>query len=209
MALAPCSDLSAADWIATSELVWSDLVVFGPSGFAAYSRLRFIPDPAFEGQRENDVALDWDAIPDVADQWRARLKLLAAHTSTPQECYFCLWDGWPDPPHSLLQMPKLKIPRSDGIPMRAYFLFRGPLPAAVDWVGDGAMQGGPQVWPAGVPGYEPAFVWPADHAWCVANDVDPHWAGIGGDAPLIERLVADPRLDAVAADPADDQPFYR
>ena len=209
MALAPCSDLSAADWIATSELVWSDLVVFGPSGFAAYSRLRFIPDPAFEGQRENDVALDWDAIPDVADQWRALLELLAAHTSTPQECYFCLWDGWPDPPHSLLQVPKLKIPRSDGIPMRAYFLFRGPLPAAVDWVGDGAMQGGPRVWPAGVPGYEPAFVWPADHAWCVANDVDPHWAGIGGDAPLIERLVADPRLDAVAADPADDQPFYR
>ena len=69
------------------------------------------------------------------------------------------------------------------------------------------MQGGPQVWPAEVPGYEPAFVWPADHAWCVANDVDPHWAGIGGGAPLIELLVADPCLDAVAADPAGDQPL--
>jgi len=27
--------------------------------------------------------------------------------------------------------------------------------------------------------------------------------------PLIERLVGDPRLDAVEADPADKQPTYR
>jgi hypothetical protein len=66
-----------------------------------------------------------------------------------------------------------------------------------------------QLWPAEIPGYEPAFLWPADHTWCVANDVDPHWAGIGAEASLIEQLVADPRLDAVAADRADDQPSSR
>ena len=56
--------------------------------------------------------------------------------------------------------------------------------------------------------YEPAFVWPADHAWCVANDVDPHWAGIGSNATVIGQLVADTRLDAVAADPSEEQPNY-
>jgi hypothetical protein len=43
----------------------------------------------------------------------------------------------------------------------------------------------------------------------VANDVDPHWAGIGADAALVEQLIADPRLDVIAADPAGDQPAYR
>jgi hypothetical protein len=44
-----------------------------------------------------------------------------------------------------------------------------------------------------------AFIWPADHAWCVANDVDPHWAGIGADVSAVSELLADPRLDVVAA----------
>lgn len=55
----------------------------------------------------------------------------------------------------------------------------------------------------------PAFVWPADRAWCVAADVDPHWAGIGADTAAIDRLVADPHLDVVPADPREDQPCYR
>jgi hypothetical protein len=54
-----------------------------------------------------------------------------------------------------------------------------------------------------------AFIWPADHAWCVANDVDPHWAGIGADVSATGQLLADPRLDVVAADPRVDQPAYR
>jgi hypothetical protein len=58
-------------------------------------------------------------------------------------------------------------------------------------------------------GGAPAFVWPADHAWCVAADIDPHWAEIGASAPLIERLSGDPRLDAVEADPTAEQPAYR
>jgi hypothetical protein len=33
-----CSDLSAADWLAGSDLRWDKLVTFGPSGFAAYAR---------------------------------------------------------------------------------------------------------------------------------------------------------------------------
>jgi len=45
--------------------------------------------------------------------------------------------------------------------------------------------------------------------WCVAADIDPHWAGVGATVPVIERLLADRRLDAVAADPDSKRPAYR
>lgn len=50
----PCSDLAAAAWIATSDEHWWDLVTLGPPGFPAYARLRYIPDPAYEGQSESE-----------------------------------------------------------------------------------------------------------------------------------------------------------
>ena len=55
----------------------------------------------------------------------------------------------------------------------------------------------------------PAFIWPADRSWCVALDVDPHYAGIGARSEAIARLVAHPALDAVEADPQEQQPSYR
>lgn len=92
MPLAVCSDLSPADWIVTSDVPWNRLVTIGPSGFAAYARVRFIPDPVREGQRESEA--DLDATPDEVDQWRALLGLLATGTADPVDCYFGLWDGW-------------------------------------------------------------------------------------------------------------------
>ncbi len=55
MTLTYCWDLSAADWIAHSDLRWSQLVGFGPASFEAYARLRFLPDPVRPGQSENDA----------------------------------------------------------------------------------------------------------------------------------------------------------
>ena len=222
MALIPCPDLSAADWIAASDRPWDQLVTFGPAGFPAYARLRFLPDPAYVGQRGNDVVVD-DA-PTEASQLRVALGTLARHTRTPDDCYFCLWDGWgsdieggdgarivdlqsgavskgpliaPAFPPSVLHGPKVVVPN------RAYFLFRGSASDFGEW-------GAADEWP-GQPRLhmpDPAFIWPADHTWCVANDVDPHWAGIGADVSAIDQLLADPRLDVVPADPRQDQPYY-
>jgi hypothetical protein len=237
MALTPSSDLSAAKWITASDQSWQRLAGFGPSGFAAYARLRFLPDPAFEGQSENDVDLTDDA-PSETAQLRAALEVLARHTRTPDDCYFCLWDGWgwtveggdsawalsreqpptaepmltsPPPPGavparrdrsndppSAPHVPKVAIPH------RAYFMFHGSVSDLGDWGAAGKGPGGSTI---GMP--DPAFIWPADHAWCVANDVDPHWAGIGADTAAIDRLVADPLLDVVRADPTANQPIYR
>ena len=91
------------------------------------------------------------------------------------------------------------------VPNRAYWLFRGPLAEVGTWV---TAQG----WPGTqcrLDKAEPAFVWPVDHAWCVAMDVDPHWAGIGGTPALISELITDQRLDVVPADPTKKQPSYQ
>jgi len=170
----PCTDLSPADWLVASELPWERLVTFGPAGFPAYARLRFVADPAFDGQHESDAVS-----PALGDdeQLRQVLDVLAEHTSTPEDCYFCVWDGFGD-----LGGPKVVVPH------RAYHLFAGQLRSA---------------------GTSLAFVWPADHAWCVAHDVDPHWAGIGASEAAVDQLIADARLDVVAADPAREQPAYR
>lgn len=213
MSLTFCSEVSAADWIVGSDASWEQLVTFGPDGFAAYARLRFVPDPRYDGQKESDAFLpepdyEWplenDPARDVhartAEQWRALLELLGAHTRTPDDCYFALWEGWPFP--EPIRAPKFGVPRSARIPARSYFLFRGSLSSAGDWGDTGFSSAGPEP-------YEHAFVWPADRAWCVACDVDPHWAGIGADAAVITRLIADALLDAVAADPSGEQPAYR
>jgi hypothetical protein len=223
-----CPDLSAADWIVHSDLPWQQLVGFGPAGFDAYARLRFLPDPVRPGQSENDVDPDWRT-----DQLPTLLEVLATHTATPDDCYFCVWEGFGHAdvaidddavyiddenartplerlgarpglaPHpvaspSMPQLPKVVLPN------RAYWLFRGPLADIGTW--DTAQQ-----WPGRcrLDQIEPAFIWPADHAWCVARDVDPHWAGIGGTPPLITRLMSDARLDVVPADPTEDQPLYQ
>ena len=206
MPLAVCSGLSPADWIVASDLPWPRLVTIGPSGFAAYARVRFIPDPIREDQRENEV--DPDASPDEVDQWRALLGLLATGAAGPDNCYFCLWDGWGFP-ESARRWPTFGVPRGDPLPARSYFLFRGSLSEAEIWSGNAPANAG--IWgpPEFSRGGAPAFVWPSDHTWCVAADIDPHWAGIGGPVPLIERLIGDPRLDAVTTDPADNQPAHR
>ena len=104
----------------------------------------------------------------------------------------------PSRAHSKSQLPQVVVPN------RAYFLFRGPLPDAYDW-GEAELLAGQTRLHA----LEPAFVWPADHAWCVALDVDPHWAGIGADTHVIDQLVRDTRFDTVRADPTEKQPSYR
>ncbi|PBC35885.1 hypothetical protein CJ178_31085 [Rhodococcus sp. ACPA4] len=83
------------------DLPWYQLTVSGPIGFPAYARLRFIPDPTYEGQRENDASSPADALTPADDgyltendQFKIVAEISAPYTSTPDDCFFCLWDGW-------------------------------------------------------------------------------------------------------------------
>jgi hypothetical protein len=190
-----CSDTGAADWLVRSATPAEQLLTFGPAGFAAFARLRYIPDPDQPDQHESDAAVADDHPTDL-EQTRRALHLLAAFTSTPQECYFCLWEGYSDAPLPPQARPGPLVE----LPHRRYALFRGALGDIDSWATD--FGGGATIAP-------PAFIWPADHRWCLASDVDPHWAGIGAEQAAVNALLADARLDVVPARPEQDQPRYR
>ena len=194
MKLQWCPDTTAAAWLTGSPTPALQLITFGPAGFDAYARLRFIPDPTAPGQDEADVELPDDHPSDIAQVQTALLRL-ARFTATPQECYFGLWEGYSDialPPEPV-RGPLVELP------YRRYALLRGSVDDIGAWADD--LAGGQPVAP-------PAFVWPADHSWCFVSDVDPHWAGIGAGRTAIDALLADPALDVVAADPGETQPAY-
>jgi len=189
--LSVAADNSAAEWLVRADVPWEQLVAFGPAGFAAYARLRFIPDPERPGQVEGDVALPEDHPSDIAQARRA-LGILAKFTATPEQCYFCLWDGYFDPRSRLRRGPLVDLLH------RCYALQYGSLTDSDVWE-DLSAEG------LLVP---PAFVWPADRSWCFASDVDPHWAGIGGSQAAIDALLSAPELDVVPARPGEVQPTY-
>ena len=181
-----CQQVGSADWLVHGETPWPQLATFGPSCFEAYARLRFIPDPEFVGQRENEVSIPIDHPSDIELARRALLHL-ATFTDTADKCYFCVWDGYGG------SKADLAIKRGSlvAIPHRRYALFSGSLDDITNWEQTFTSESA----------FAPAFVWPADRRWCFASDVDPHWAGIGAERAAIDALVAAPDIDAVHADP--------
>jgi hypothetical protein len=181
-----------ADWI--SGLTFQEATTFGPSGFAAYARLRFIPDPTRPGQREDQAEVP-DDHPSDLEQARRVFDHLVQHTATADHCYFCFWDGYGYDRLPVAPGPHVTV----DLPHRSYLLLEGPVEALRGWETD-LGHGGPLV--------PPAFVWPADRSWIFVSDVDPHWAGIGGSRKAIQELLDDPVLDIVATGPQDPQPYY-
>jgi hypothetical protein len=146
------TDTSAAEWITTSGAHWWRLVTFGPPGFPAYAKL------GLGGDDDPDVEPD----PNEPDPVERAVRVLADYTWTPDECYFCLWDGWWETESAVTAVgaPEGQSPNVE-IPNRKYFLLQGSLadyPEPPAWTELGAP--------------EMAFIWPADRAWCLADDVD-------------------------------------
>ena len=141
-------------------------------------------------------SLDWD-------DTEALVRVLREHTSTPERCYFCVWDGrgWntavaltlpgqaspnklPDPVSVAVRSgPRVRMPQRD------YLLYEGPIEAALADIGGWGQT--PQLW------------WPKDRAWCVASEIDLAWSYVGGSARLTGQL-SDERLEVLPAD-TDDQ----
>lgn len=193
MPLIPCDDLSGAGWIMGSDLPWGRLVTFGPEGFLTYARLRFLPDPTSPGEKEPSLGVDG---PVEYRLLRIAVSVLREHTHTTDDAYFCMWDGWGTAP-VLHGLPRVAVQE------RSFFLFRGALSDFDDW-NSPRMAG----IPAGFAVPPPAFIWPADHAWCVSLDVDSHYAGIGATPEAIAQLIAHRSLDVILANPAEQQPNY-
>jgi hypothetical protein len=106
--------------------------------------------------------------------------LLRPHTSTPDACWFCIWEGF----GGYFDAKRYRdVPRVT-LPERSYFLYRGPLDAATSFHWGWIWQS-PNLW------------WPEDHAWCVATEIDLPETYVGGSQACIERILADDLLEAI------------
>jgi hypothetical protein len=155
--------------------------------------------------------------------------VLAAHTATPERCWFCLWEGWgwvdgapsaaiitdsadepaiempPAFPPDIMDGPRVSLPGRD------YILLEGPLAAATElgWrIGELVRGAYPDV-DIDTVEFEPQspnLFWPEDRAWCVATEIDLDSTYVGGSEALVRAILADPRFEAWRAgldDPID------
>ena len=205
MTVTACADSAPAAWLLEQEREWYDLTARGPLGFARYARLRFIPDPAFLGQKESDAHIPDLGGPDPSEIWQISVAMthLTRHTTTPDECYYLIWEGWPDVETLSERAGVARIDLTDDAlgHVRGYFLFRGDADLAA-WDDGDAGPPFESSWPI------PAFIWPADRAWCVVRDVDPHFATIGASSAAITDILADSSIDTIDDDPTVDPPRY-
>jgi hypothetical protein len=156
-------------------------------------------EPPWRGQGPREGSLY------AADADRVAV-LLREETTTPEQCWFCVWDGYgwanrirftsngkpgerlPDPiPASVRDGRRVRLPH------RGYFLYRGPVEAATALLHIADSEQTPNLW------------WPQDHAWCVAIELDLPWTYVGGSVQMIGRVLGDDRIEATAAAP-DDPP---
>ncbi|HNV40754.1 MAG TPA: hypothetical protein PLN51_00895 [Ornithinibacter sp.] len=210
MALQFEPEVGHARWFVDGDSDWQRLCSIGPSGFSRYVRVPHPVDDGGVGEEHPDgIAL------------ANLLRVLGRHTSTSQDCFFGLWDGyghvhggsavavlyttrrprWRDLwrqgpqlsvpaafPAEVVQGPRVRIPNRD------YLLFRGPLLEAGQWGARGP------AWQDAPPRI-PNLMWPADHAWFAATDVDNDWTGIGGSPDLLVELLQHPDIDTQRLDP--------
>jgi hypothetical protein len=135
-------------------------------------------------------------------------ELLASHTTTPDLCWFGIWDGWgwwgPQSATSTAYAVSLDASGVDSdstthgswpldvsaprfsLPYREYLLYAG------------AVEDAPLLAP--FEEQSPSLFWPDDHAWCVATEVDFDTTLIGGSQALVDALVRSPNLEALQID---------
>jgi len=113
------------------------------------------------------------------DERSALVELLREETTTPEACWFCLWDG--------SGVEDRGVSARVAWLGRNHLLYRGPIEMALASVLGPVSQQSPHLW------------WPDDRAWIVATDVDFDSTYVGGTPRSIERLSTDSRLEVLPA----------
>jgi hypothetical protein len=144
---------------------------------------------------------------------RVLVELLRPATSTPEQCWFAVWEGWGHDDRGVTA--RLVLPH------RRYLVYGGPVEAALarmprSWVlGMNLLANQPLetdepldpeeiVASASALGDDcPNLWWPEDRAWFVATPIDLSSTYIGGSRELVGRLLGNPQLEAVPAGPDD------
>lgn len=131
-------------------------------------------------------------------------EVMSPWTMSPEQCWFCLWDGYGWESTRLLTPvgePAMRLPdpvpesarrgRRVRLPNRDYLLYSGPLEAVMASVSLSDQEQTPNLW------------WPADRRCFVGSEIDLAWTYVGGPADMIEALLTDARIEALPAEPND------
>jgi hypothetical protein len=151
----PARDAGPATWIGASPEVddWARLQ-FGPPCFESYVRVNLTTDDELDAWEE---ATEPSA--PKPDSIKEALEVLLDHTTTPDDAYAGIWDGWRMQP-ALPKAPRIAVAG------RSLLLFTGTVlelrfAAGTAWNGEPTDGGA-----------EPHWLWPADHSWFLACEVD-------------------------------------
>jgi hypothetical protein len=104
--------------------------------------------------------------------------VLRRFTSTPDDCWFGLWDGFGHTPATEETL---------ALSSREYWLVRGPVDLAATNLADEPAEQSAHLW------------WPADRSWCVATDIDQMSTYVGGSEACIAGLLAAGGVEAAPA----------
>lgn len=107
---------------------------------------------------------------------------LALHTTTPERCWFAVWNGFGGTREDVGSAPTFRVPA------REYHLLEGPVEAAADSVLDRTQS--PNLW------------WPDDRAWCVTTEIDLNTTYVGCNAACRDEILALPEFEALPIDSA-------
>lgn len=166
------SQVSAAFSGVAGEAVYRTALL-GLPGYETYVRVLELPDPKYPDQPEAEI--DETAMNKFLGSDVHLVDTVVEALSNPidlsQQFTFLLWDGWGWDP----ELPTESRVHLGSI--RSYIPARGSL---ADWRGWSTHQSET---------FDPSFVWPDDRAWCVAFDVDAHFAGVGASAMAIQRVI--------------------
>ncbi len=128
--------------------------------------------------------------------------ILRDWTATPEQCWFCVWDGW--------GWESAALSTVGGVPLREPGSRAGLAGArgcgsrpVTTCSTPGRWRRSPRLRRCPATTRPRICAWPADRAWCVATEIDLAWTYVAGPAGLIDALLADSRLEALPARPDD------
>lgn len=135
---------------------------------------------------EADAPAGYDE-PEMGGLWHdtaeVMVELLGDATSTPDDVFVAVWEGWGD-------TPPARFPGAARLPThaRGHFLLRGPLRGVLESVS------------ATTAGARPAagIWWPADCTWFVHSEIDFPWTFVAGDSDLARTIHQHPALETQA-----------
>lgn len=151
--------------------------------------------PQMQWEAISQAAVDGSEPPPFADQpaegycppaVRGPLtECLTEHTTTPESCWACVWEGYGRVAEAFPHAPRVQLPGRD------YILLSVTLEAIAAGVllGRGTHDVGPNLW------------WPEDRAWCVSTEIDFCWTYVAGTDMCIEDVLRVERLEALVTQP--------